>query len=81
MADAMTHASGRVIEKGSFRPTDDSWLLPDSDAEAVLFTDGTAVACLSQCEAGGWSEQTPDMDVKPPLFWVGQSAPNQFGAV
>ena len=43
------------------------------NCDCVVFTDGTAVACLSQWR-GPYSEVTPDIDAEPPKWWIGKPA-------
>lgn len=42
---------------------------PEHDADIVIFTDGTAVSCLSIAHVCG-TEYTPEMEGDPPLWWI-----------
>lgn len=63
--EALQHASGRTIVKNSH----DYTFTPDIDADVVCFSDGTAVACLSQW-SGSYGSDTPDMSPESPLWWI-----------
>ena len=43
---------------------------PEHEADVVMFSDKTAIACVSQW-SGPYSEETPDTDPEPPKWWIG----------
>lgn len=66
MVDALKFSDGREINSNYCLSMD----RPDAQAEVVIFTDGSAVACKSKWN-GPYSEETPDIDAAPPIWWIG----------
>lgn len=69
---ALTFANGKTINK-KWPRDGQSMNEPHHCADTAVFTDGTAVACLSQWR-GPLSEVTPDIDAEPPKWWIGKPA-------
>lgn len=68
MFEAVNYMQGKTLaDDQSGIPLPPNCYQPSS----VMFTDGTIVAASSNW-SGPYSEVTPDIDDRPPVFWIGE---------